>query len=176
MTRTVEGARIFQGPHGEPRGWLRRFVGEVSGEAETALDRCKEVLVAVTHAMPGLREPDRPDFWLDHVPQWFLDRCAPSKSQEEAEAELAHWRSLDAAGKARYEQEQAWTFDEWVAWFDWRSDLRRSWLWWDGGTTDAQHFWIEVEVNEDPVAMGTLFWMMRAAGALAVVEESVDGR
>jgi len=68
------GSRIFLGPEGQPDGWLRRFVGVTDGEAQAALDRCKEVLVAVTHSLPGLREPDRPDFWRDHAPKWFLDR------------------------------------------------------------------------------------------------------
>lgn len=89
---------------------------------------------------------------------------------------MSEWRSLDPAGRARYEQERAWTFDDWVVWFDWRSDLRRSWLWWDGGTLDADRYWIDVEVAEDPAALGTLFWMMRAAGSSTVIEDEPKGR
>ena len=49
------------------------------------------------------------------------------------------------------------------------SDLQRSWRWWNGGINDAFDFWIDVEVFEDPAAVGTLTWMMRAAGARSVV-------
>jgi hypothetical protein len=107
MTRTVEGARIFLGPQGGPDGWLRRFVGVTSGDAAAALERCKEVLVVVTHSLPGLREPDHPAFWQAHLPKWFLDGCASPPGDVEAEDELLAWRSLDAAGRARFEAERA---------------------------------------------------------------------
>jgi hypothetical protein len=171
VTRTVEGARIFSGPQGQPDGWLRRFVGVTDGDAAAALERCKEVLVAATHSLPGLREPDRPDFWQAHLPTWFLARWAAPQSDVEAAEELVAWRSLDAAGRARHDAERAWAVEDWVAWFDWRSDLRRPWLWWDGGTLDDDRFWVQVEVKEEPAALGTLLWMMRAAGASTVVEE-----
>jgi hypothetical protein len=79
--------------------------------------------------------------------------------------------TLDAAGRLRYEQEQPWTFENWIAWFDWSSDMQRSWLWWDAGTLDRDRFWIEVEVFEDPAALGAPIWTMRPAGAETVTEE-----
>jgi len=145
------------------------------GDAVATLDRCKELLLAVTHWVPPLSEqPVSLDSWRAHTPKWFLDRCAPPLSPTEAEEEVRGWRSLDGAEKARYEQERAWTFEDWVAWFDWSSDLRRSWLWWDSGTLDFDRFWIEVEIAEEPTALGTLLWMMRAAGAEIVAEDPED--
>lgn len=173
MTRTTEGARIFQGPKGTPTGAIRRFVGTTDGDAEAALARCKQVLVAVTHWIPPLSEqPVSLEKWRERTPKWFLDACAPELSQAEAEGQVALWRSLDADGKARFEEERRWSFADWIAWFDWSSDLRRSWLWWDGGTRDDAKFWVEVEVQEDPAALGTLVWMMRAAGAVRVTESA----
>jgi hypothetical protein len=172
VTRTTEGARIFQGPSGDPNGWLRRFVGVTDGAALPALDRCKEVLVAVTHWIPPLSEqPVSVETWKAHTPRWFVEACASPPTRAEAEEDLRVWRSLGEDEKARHEQERAWTFEDWIAWFDWSSDLRRSWLWWDGGTLDQDRFWIEVEVSEDPAALGTLIWMMRAAGARTVTED-----
>lgn len=175
MTRTTEGVRIFGGPKGAPDGVIRRFVGTTDGHAVAALARCKEVLVAVTHWIPPLSEqPVSLGKWKEHTPKWFLDACAPELSQGDAEEQLALWRSLDVAGKARFEEERRWSFADWIAWFDWSSDLRRSWLWWDGGTLDGDEFWIEVDVQEDPAALGTLVWMMRAAGAAKVTERPTD--
>lgn len=135
MTRTVEGVRIFNGPKGRPEGSIRRFVGVTEGDAAAALARCKEVLVAVTHWIP--RSSERPVSlrqWKDHTPKWFLEACGPELSQAEAEDEVARWRALDSASKAGWEAEHRWSFADWIAWFDWSSDLRRSWLWGDGGT------------------------------------------
>jgi hypothetical protein len=112
--------------------------------------------------------------WARHIPKRFLDACAPLPTLAEAETQVREWRSLDQAGKLRYEEEQPWTFEAWMGWFDWSSDLRRSWLWWDGGTLDEDRFWIEVEVSEDPAPVGTLKWMMRAAGAQVVTEQRTD--
>jgi hypothetical protein len=90
--------------------------------------------------------------------------CAPEMSIAGAEEELRAWRALDEAGKLRYQAEQPWTFANWIEWFDCSSGLQRSWRWWNGGTNDDSEFWIEVEAFEDPAAVGTLTWMMRAAG------------
>ncbi|MGY0233993.1 hypothetical protein [Longispora urticae] len=171
MTRTLEGARIFRGPEGNPEGVLRRFVGMTDGHSQSSLDRCKELLIAVTHWIPP-RE-DRPvsvEAWKARTPDWFVRACAPEMSAARAEQELLAWRALDEAGRLRYEAEQPWTFANWIGWFDHASDLRRPWRWWNGGTDGESGFWIDVEVWEDPAALGTLTWMMRAAGARSVVE------
>jgi len=134
---------------------LRRFVGKTDGHSQASLDRCKELLVAVTHWIPPRDElPVSVEDWKAHTPDWFVRA----------------WRALDAAGKLRYQAEQPWTFANWIEWFDCSSDLQRPWRWWNGGTNDDSEFWIEVEVFEDPAAVGTLTWMMRAAGARSVVE------
>jgi len=52
---------------------------------------------------------------------------------------------------------------DWLYWFDPASDVERSWRWWDGGVVDDDHFWIDVDVMEDPAALGTLEWLLRAA-------------
>jgi hypothetical protein len=171
MTRTVEGARIFQGPQGNPKGVLRRFVGKTDGHSQSSLDRCKELLIAVTHWIPPRDElPVSVEDWKAHTPDWFVRACAPEMSLAQAEEKLRAWSALDEAGKLRYQAEQPWTFANWIAWFDCSSDPQRSWRWWNGGTNDDSEFWIEVEVFEDPAAVGTLTWMMRAAGARSVVE------
>ena len=168
MTRTVEGVRIFHGPEGNPEGVLRRFVGKTDGQSQSSLDRCKELLIAVTHWIPSRDElPVSVEDWKAHTPDWFVRACAPEMSTAQAEEELRAWMALDEAGRRRYQSEQPWTFANWIEWFDWSSDLQRSWRWWDGGTNDDSEFWIEVEVFEDPAAVGTLTWMMRAAGVSA---------
>jgi hypothetical protein len=175
MTRTVEGVRIFRGPQGNPDGVLRRFIGKTDGHSQSSLDRCKELLIAVTHWLPPRDElPVSVDDWKAHTPDWFVRACVPEMSKAQAEEELRAWRTLDEAGKLRYQAEQPWTFASWIAWFDWSSGLKRSWRWWNGGTNDDSDFWIEVEVFEDRAAVGTLTWMMRAAGARTVVEGGSD--
>src|SRR6266487_7140193 len=92
MTRTVEGVRIFQGPQGNPEGVLRRFVGKTDGHSQASLDRCKELLVAVTHWIPPRDElPVSVEDWKAHTPDWFVRACAPEMSIAQAEEELRGW-------------------------------------------------------------------------------------
>lgn len=116
MTRTLEGARIFRGPEGEPEGLLRRFVGNSGTESDLALQRCKDLLIAVTHWIPAPGETQHLDGWRARLPEWFIAACAPEPTEAEAAADLRAWRSLDSAGKARYEAEQPWTLENWLAW------------------------------------------------------------
>jgi hypothetical protein len=46
--------------------------------------------------------------------------------------------------------------------------VERSWRWWDSGVVDHDHFWIDVDVLEDPPALGTLRWLLRAAGTTKI--------
>jgi len=171
VTRTIEGVRIFRGPEGEPDGLLRRFLGDTGSESDFALQRCKDLLIAVTHWIPapGERQPTLDD-WRARLPDWFVAACAPELTEAEAAEEMKAWRALDTEGKALYEAEHPWTLANWLAWFAWDSDVQRSWRWWDGGVIDDARFWIDVEVLNDPGAVGSLLWMMRAAGARPVVE------
>jgi hypothetical protein len=41
---------------------------------------------------------------------------------------------------------------------------------------DADRFWVQVQVQEEPAALGTMLWMMRAAGALTVTEDDGPNR
>jgi hypothetical protein len=171
MTRTVEGVRIFRGPQGDPDGVLRHFVGRTDHHAQASLDRCKELLVAVTHWIPPRHElPVSVEDWKAHTPDWFVRACAPEVSPARADEERRGRTVLDDEGKLSSQAEQPWTFASWIAWFDSSSGLQRSWYWWDGGTTDDSDFWIEAETVEGPAAVGTLTWMMRAAGAHSVIE------
>jgi hypothetical protein len=84
-----------RGPSDEPKGWTRRFVGVTAGDATAALDRCKELVVAVTHWIPSLSEqPVSVDAWREHTPTWFLDACGTELSPAETEEWLRVWRSL----------------------------------------------------------------------------------
>ncbi|WP_436532812.1 hypothetical protein [Actinoplanes sp. HUAS TT8] len=167
MTRTGEGVRIFHGPRGAPQGALRRFVGKTDRQAQASLDRCKELLIAVTHWIPPRdARPARVEDWKARTPEWFVRACAPVPAEEELRA----GRALDEAGKAHHRAEQPWTFADWIGWFDHSSGRQRSWRWWDGGIDDDSDFWIDVEVVELPTEAGALTWMMRAAGARNVVE------
>ncbi|MEU8660060.1 hypothetical protein, partial [Actinoplanes philippinensis] len=164
MTRTVEGARIFHGPQGAPQGALRRFAGTTDRQSQAALDRCKDLLIAVTHWIPPRgAAPAGVEDWKARTPEWFVRACAPEVSPARAEAS----RATDG---------QPWAFADWIRWFDHSSGLQRSWRWWDGGCSDDADFWIEVEVFEVPAAVGILTWMMRAAGARSVVEDARPGR
>jgi hypothetical protein len=171
MTRTGEGVRIFHGPQGAPQGVLRRFVGETDRQSQASLDRCKELLIAVTHWIPPRdARPASVEDWKARTPEWFVRACVPEVPLVQAEDELRAWKALDEAGRAGSPGEQPWTFADWIGWFDHSSGLHRSWRWWNGGIDDDSKFWIDVEVLEPSPAVGTLTWMMRAAGARSVVE------
>jgi hypothetical protein len=170
IPRTLEGRRILLGPQPDepPQGALVRANATAPGTAPATLQRCRQLLLVVLDFLP-----DPPAFptlheWHHVLPPWFLHACGPERSHAEEQAWLQRWRAAPPLQQRQLEQQRPWTVADWLYWFDPASDAERSWRWWDIGVVDHDHFWIDVDVLEDPAALGTLQWLLRAAGATKI--------
>jgi hypothetical protein len=143
-----------------------RFIARCPGNAGQVLDKAKAVLKAVNQHSTGAWPSD--DQWREFLPEWFVSRCAPELTQEQAEAETARWRKLSREEQVRWEEERQWSVGNWVYWFE---PTNRAWYWWDGVAIDDATLVIAVEVDNWPFPWGALAWLFRAAGANRVEAE-----
>lgn len=143
-----------------------RFIAKCPGDAPQVLERSKQVLKAVNENSLPVWPPD--DRWPALLPEWFVDRCGPEMSQEEAEAWLAWWKALPDAEQKRVEADKAWSLFNWIYWLD---PENRQWYWWDGLALDENNLVVAVEVDGWPFGWGDLSWLLRAAGATQVDPE-----
>jgi hypothetical protein len=67
--------------------------------------------------------------------------------------------------QAQVAEEQRWTLADWLHWVQ---PSEREWFWWDAKVESPDTARILVEVPGDPVALGALDWLLRAAGATAI--------
>lgn len=133
------------------------------GDVSAVIARAKEVLRAVVGSAAGTWDPEEVRLRL---PTWFIAGCAPEQSAEEAEAWLAWWRGLDVADRAKASRERPWSVADWLFWLD---PDERQWHWWDAVVDDESSAKVFVEVAGWPAALGALEWLLRVAGATAVV-------
>jgi hypothetical protein len=111
-------------------------------------------------------EPRSVEDWAARLPQWFTSACAPELTRDEAERELRKWQALSEDEKrARTER---WTLSGWTYWFE---EENRWWYWWDALVVDDNRIEILVEMPDVQAGLGSLEWLLRAAGA---VETDVD--
>lgn len=143
-----------------------RFLARCPGDAPAVLARAAEVMRVVNHHSTG----DWPtnDAWRSLLPGWFVHRCAPERTREEAETWLAQWRQLPPDEQSRMDRESAWSLLNWIKWF---VPADRSWYWWDAKVIDPNYVAVAVEVDQWPFPWGALAWLFRAAGATDVDAE-----
>lgn len=161
--------RLIVGPSPDEKpggiGIVRFNVSTANG-AEEVLSRAKEVLRVVDNAV--LDGWTRTSESVLQLPEWFTSACAPPMSDEQAEEDLARWRRLPLAEKAK-ESTEGWTLDAWLYWME--AD-NRQWFWWDAAVLGDQRLaTVAIEVEGWPFPWGSLGWLLRAAGASAVESE-----
>jgi hypothetical protein len=132
---------------------------------QVILDRCKSVLMTLLD-YPEARWPTTQE-WARLLPGWFVAASAPQLSREEAEQWLARWQTLTPAEKAAAEREQRWSLDDWLYWV---TPAERQWFWWDAHVEDGT-LRVTVEIIGWPAPLGTLDWLLRAAGATEISHE-----
>lgn len=101
--------------------------------------------------------------WRQVLPSWFVLRCAPEQTKEEAERwlALAWWRKLPAEEMARATDESGWSLANWLYWLE---PEQREWYWWDGRVVDHDTARIVVDAQDVPATLGALEWLLKAAG------------
>ncbi len=159
----LAGASLEEAPKGV--GTVR-FLARCAGDSGTVMKRAKEVLMLVNERGAGEWPADAQ--WPELLPNWFVDRCAPAQTQEEAETWLAWWKALPPEEQGRVEQQKAWSLDDWLYWF---LPENRAWFWWDAVAVDVDSLVVAVETYEWPFPSGSLAWLLRASGAVSVEAE-----
>ena len=155
LRHLFEGSRRGEIPGGP---LVEVMVGAPSG-AGILLDRCRAVLAVV---LP-VSEPDWPDLdgWRQRLPDWFIDGCAPERSEEESARWLTWWRSLKLEDRMRAAIERPWTLSDWLAWME---PADRQWFWWDGNFRHPGEARVVVQVPGWPFALESLRWLLQVAG------------
>lgn len=143
-----------------------RFIAWCSSKAEQVIEKVKAVLMVVNNHSAGEWPSD--DRWRELLPSWFVSRCAPDLSQEQAEAEAARWRALSRDEQVRWEEEREWSLANWIYWL---RPENRYWYWWDAKPLDDKALVVVVEAHAWPFPSGALVWLLRAAGADRVEAE-----
>ena len=152
-------------PEGGPDNGSARFLVHCNGDAEQVLRRAKNVLAMVlTHG--GDPWPSDEE-WKRILPSWFVERCVPDKSMEEAERWLEWWRTLPVERQAQANREN-WSVGNWVAWFE---PGERCWRWRGASVKDSYQICVCALIDEWPFAWGALEWLFLAAGAQSMSED-----
>lgn len=169
MLRAVEDRHLLSGPEpGEQPGGegLVELYAHATGTASDVVIRSKQVVkVILDH---GEKSPDL-EQWRRRLPGWFVAACAPEWTREEAERWLAWWRTLLPAERIAAEDELGWSLSNWLHWLE---PEQRDWFWWQGRAVSDGTAMIEVEVTDFNAPLGSLKWLLRAAGAQQVQEST----
>lgn len=128
-------------------------------EPSEMIERAKDVLAVVVAVPPA---EWRPEVVQQSLPAWFVEKCAPERSNE---AWLAWWRSLAVPDRIQAERERSWSVADWLFWL---APDERQWHWWDAVVDGERSAKVLVEVPSWPAAIGALEWLLRAAGAASV--------
>lgn len=145
------------------------FEANCNNNAEYVLQKCKEVfqvILSYEHEnWPSENE------WYKLLPKWFISICASEKTPEEEEEYLAKWRKLSREEQI-LEEQNSWSVLEWVSWFEPTdsSHNQRDWFWWDAFVKSPNSLLVVVEVVDVPFPSGSLFWLLKASGAISIKE------
>lgn len=143
--------------------------GTSTKDSASALAQIKDVLRAVVAVRArGADWPNTAE-WANRLPQWFVEACAPERTQAEIEEWLKFWRALPPGKRAAASEARAWTLSGWLHWFAPTGD-ERQWRWLDSGIEGEHRLWITIEVAGYPTAYGALRWLLRTAGITNIEE------
>jgi hypothetical protein len=163
LQRLADGPRPNETPSGIG---LARFVVRCPSGAADILAKVATVLKIVDEI--ALAAWPNTDEWRRKLPEWFTLACAPQISDEQAERWLAWWKALPQAEQAWAELEKDWSLDNWLYWMQ---PDNRQWFWWHAQPVDGDHIKVMVSVDAWPFPYGSLRWLFKAAGAVALAPE-----
>jgi hypothetical protein len=136
-----------------------RFIAWGCGNASEVLEKARSLMILVDQAADKW---PREDQWLKLLPDWFVKKCSPEITQEEAELELARLSNLAPSEQVEAEENAAWSVSNWLSFLQ---PENRNWYWWDAKILTSDCVAVAVEVDHWPFPWGSLRWLFRAAGA-----------
>ena len=160
MNITEEKRRLSTGLQAgeKPNGLLVKFLAEGT-DAEMILTLTREAWRA------AIEQPEPAslslDVWRQVLPLWFVDKCDPEITIEEA----MRRRSLPM--KERLRLAEIWSLGAWVHWL---KPNERQWAWWDAQVISPRSLHVVVLVNGCPFPAGSLLWLLKCAGAESIEE------
>jgi hypothetical protein len=171
MTPYSEELRRLDGqaPSGTATMLRLVLVAKCPRGAAEVLERVRDVLGRVVGALASGSELPDARKWRETLPSWFVEACRPEMSQAEALDWLEKWRALSPPQQAAEEERQAWSLEDWLHWFAKGPD-ERQWRWLSGQVAAPDRLKVTLEVAGLPTAYGALTWLLRAAGATAIIE------
>jgi hypothetical protein len=171
LSREMELMRLSSGQCGDsPPAGLDRFEAEVvcASDAEEVLARTKEVFQVILQQRPehwpSLEE------WRKLLPNWFVEASGPEQTEAEARAGLERWRSLPPDEQLRELSNERWAIGEFVHWF--QPPERECW-WWGAAVRGPNKLLICLVVEEPTPSHAALDWLLRAAGAVEIIDENL---
>lgn len=136
--------------------------------AEKVLALSKEVLLVVDKIILTHSSCPNEEEWRLLLPKWFVSKCKPERTLEEAQKYLQWWDELNPEEK--FEQTklpQLWSLLNWLSYFGLEE---REWYWRDAKVVAFDKLIISVEVRGYPFASGSLDWLFRTSGAVHMEE------
>ena len=143
------------------------FAITCQGNATEVMEKAKAVLLTVDENSID-NWPDDNE-WKAILPDWFIDKCAPEMTREQADKRQSKWRRIFSRRRADTQAEEAWSLLNWLYWFE---HDNREWFWWDGKVADENTIVCKAEVYGWPFPWGSLKWLFLACGAEHVYEDS----
>jgi hypothetical protein len=168
MIPPEELRHVMHGPRADerPTGAGLVTVSFHAPDVQGVLDRSRSVMSAVLRAGGGPWPPLQQ--WTERLPAWFVQACAPERTQDEKQQWLTWWRGLDLEGRAVAERDRRWSLDDWLYYLE---PDERQWYWWDAAALSSSEGTVELEVPGWPTPLGALKWLLHAAGADAVTAD-----
>lgn len=160
-----EFACLQGGSPGE--GPAETFRIECDTDARQVIERVKEVLLAYDAAILGQQPTDSSEI-SRCLPEWFRDKAAPEKTEEQSAEHLLWWNRPSNKEREAYALlPRPWSLTAWLYQMD---PERRQWFWLDASVDPMRPTaaMIEIAADDWPYAIGALKWLLRSAGAVEI--------
>ncbi|GAA3594599.1 hypothetical protein [Kribbella ginsengisoli] len=106
--------------------------------------------------------------WQRELPDWFVLASGPEQSEQEDHEWLVWWKSLPPDQQNEIEDRQPWALSEWL---EWLRPSERTWYWLGAEQASTTLLKVWLDTPGSPAPVGALEWLLKAAGAIEVVEE-----
>jgi hypothetical protein len=132
---------------------LLLFKVHCQDNADAVLQNCREILgiVLQQYERGWLSEEE----WRKKLPNWFVETCAPERTELEEEEYLIRWRMLSQEEQQHQEEEEKWSVMDWISWFEPSDDPfnQRTWFWWDAFVREPNLLLVAIEVVDLPIPL-----------------------
>ena len=92
--------------------------------------------------------------WKSELPEWFISKCRPERTEEQKIEYLKWWDSLSIEEKNKHSQKkQIWSLKNWLYWMD---PDEREWYWGKAESISDDEIMLTILVYGHPFPDGSL--------------------